>query len=112
MTVRRAPAVIVAALLALAVSPAFSFGVARAGGPDPALAARVLALAPDHVRDVDVRETLARREHAERPAGVGRGVRPMSWLLPLRFGRRRNMTRNKSQPLSAVGAGSGAIICT
>ena len=59
MTIRRAPAVIVAALLALAVSPAFSFGVARAGGPDPALAARVLALAPDHVRDVDVRETLA-----------------------------------------------------
>ena len=59
MTARRAPALIVAALLALAVSPVFSIGVARAGGIDPALAARVLALAPDHVRDADVRETLA-----------------------------------------------------
>ena len=59
MTVRRAPAVIVAALLALAVSPAFSFAVARADNLDPGLAARVLALAPDHVSDADVRETLA-----------------------------------------------------
>ena len=59
MTIRRAPAVIVAALLALSVSPAFSFGVARADNLDPGLAARVRALAPHHVSDADVRETLA-----------------------------------------------------
>ena len=56
MTSRIVPALIVSALLA--TSPAN--GVVRAAAIDPALAARVLALAPDRVSDADVRETLAR----------------------------------------------------
>ena len=59
MTIRRAPAVIVAALLALSVSPAFSFGVARADNLDPGLAARVRALAKAglSLADIDVIES-------------------------------------------------------
>ena len=42
------------------VSPAFAFAAGHSRDVDPALAARILALSPDHVSAADVRDTLSR----------------------------------------------------